>query len=155
MERIASFCVDHTKLKRGMYLSRIDGEVVTYDVRMKEPNKGDYLEPAAMHTIEHLFATFARNSALSKGVVYVGPMGCRTGFYFLTQGLTHEQAIGLVKDCFAFIAQYEGEIPGATEAECGNYREQNLPGARAEAQAMLPILENWDESKIQYEAFLD
>ena len=86
MERIASFCVDHTKLQPGMYLSRQDGangEILTWDIRMKQPNKGSYLSPAAAHTLEHLFATYARNSKYSSGVVYVGPMGCLTGFYLL------------------------------------------------------------------------
>ena len=88
MERIASFCVDHTKLDRGMYLSRQDGDVLTWDIRMKKPNQGDYLTTGAAHTLEHLFATYARNSAVKDGVIYVGPMGCRTGFYLLTRGLT-------------------------------------------------------------------
>ena len=83
MERIASFCVDHTKLDRGMYLSRQDGDVLTWDIRMKKPNQGDYLTTGAAHTLEHLFATYARNSAYKDGVIYVGPMGCRTGFYLL------------------------------------------------------------------------
>ena len=83
MERIASFCVDHTKLDRGMYLSRQDGDVLTWDIRMKKPNQGDYLTTGAAHTLEHLFATYARNSAVKDGVIYVGPMGCRTGFYLL------------------------------------------------------------------------
>ena len=81
MERIASFCVDHTRLERGMYLSRQDGDVLTWDIRMKKPNQGDYLTTAAAHTLEHLFATYARNSAMKDGVIYVGPMCCRTGFY--------------------------------------------------------------------------
>ena len=107
MQRIASFCVDHTKLERGMYLSRRDGDVVTYDIRMKKPNQGDYLAVPAAHTIEHLFATYARNSALGNQVVYVGPMGCRTGFYLLVRdSISHEQALQLVRDSFAFIAIY-------------------------------------------------
>lgn len=83
MDKIASFTVDHNKLKKGMYISRIDGDIVTYDIRMKKPNAGDYLENKELHTIEHLFATFARNSAIKDSVIYVGPMGCRTGFYLL------------------------------------------------------------------------
>lgn len=154
MERIASFCVDHTRLERGMYLSRQDGDIITYDIRMKKPNGGDYLAVPAMHTIEHLFATYARNSQYGSGVVYVGPMGCRTGFYLLTRGLTHQQAIQLVQDSMAFIAAYEGEIPGATEPECGNYREQDLSGAKAEAAAMVPVLDGWTPERLQYTAFL-
>lgn len=154
MEHIASFCVDHTRLERGMYLSRQDGDIITYDIRMKKPNGGDYLAVPAMHTIEHLFATYARNSQYGSGVVYVGPMGCRTGFYLLTRGLTHQQAIQLVQDSMAFIAAYEGEIPGATEPECGNYREQDLSGAKEEAAAMVPVLEGWTPERLQYTAFL-
>lgn len=153
MERIASFCVDHTKLDRGMYISRIDGDVVTYDIRMKKPNGGDYLAVPAAHTIEHLFATYARNSQYGNQVVYVGPMGCRTGFYLLVRDtVSHEQALHLVIDSFAFIAQFEGEIPGASEVECGNYREQDLEGAKAEARAMLPVLEGWSVEKMQYQS---
>ena len=98
--------------------------------------------------------TYARNSRYGSGVVYVGPMGCRTGFYLLTRGLTHQQAIQLVQDSMAFIAAYEGEIPGATEPECGNYREQDLSGAKAEAAAMVPVLEGWTPERLQYTAFL-
>ena len=104
MERIASFCVDHTKLDRGMYLSRQDGDVLTWDIRMKKPNQGDYLTTGAAHTLEHLFATYARNSAVKDGVIYVGPMGCRTGFYLLTRGLTPAQALALTVDSFRFMA---------------------------------------------------
>lgn len=93
MERIASFQVDHRKIDVGMYISRVDGDIVTYDIRMVKPNGGVYLETPSMHTIEHLFATFARNSEFGKGIVYVGPMGCRTGFYLLTRGMSHEAAI--------------------------------------------------------------
>lgn len=152
MERIASFCVDHTRLERGMYLSREDGDVVTYDIRMKKPNGGDYLAVPALHTIEHLFATYARNSAFGPHVIYVGPMGCRTGFYLLTRGLSHAQAIQLVQESFRFMADYAGDIPGASERECGNYREQDLPGANREARAMLPVLEGWTPERLRYEA---
>ena len=155
MERIASFSVDHTRLGRGMYVSRVDGDVVTYDVRMKTPNGGDYLANGALHTIEHLFATYARNSQYAHGVIYVGPMGCRTGFYLLTRGLTHEEAIALCRESFAFIASFEGEIPGATAPECGNYLEHDLAGARAEAAAMIPVLVDWTPARLAYEAFLD
>ena len=150
MERIASFCVDHTKLEPGMYLSRQDGDVMTWDVRMKKPNAGEYLSTGSAHTIEHLGATDARRSAVSDGVIYVGPMGCRTGFYFLTQGMRHEDAIELTRQALRFIAEYEGEIPGATAAECGNYLEQDLPGARAAAARMLPVLAHWQAGDLQY-----
>lgn len=151
MERIASFCVDHTRLDRGMYLSRQDGDVLTWDIRMKKPNHGDYLSTGAAHTLEHLFATYARNSQYKDGVIYVGPMGCRTGFYLLTQGMPHEDAIELTRAALRFIAEYEGEVPGATAAECGNYREQDLPGAKAAAARMLPVLEDWTPADLSYE----
>lgn len=150
MERIASFCVDHTTLCRGMYLSRRDGDVLAWDIRMKRPNQGDYLSTAAAHTLEHLFATYARNSAYQDGVIYVGPMGCRTGFYLLTRGLTPAQALALTVDAFRFMAAFEGPVPGASEAECGNYRDMDLPAARAEAAAMLPVLEALTAEQLRY-----
>ena len=150
MERIASFCVDHTTLKRGVYLSRQDGDVNTWDLRMKEPNKGDYLTTGAMHTLEHLFATYARNSQYGQGVIYVGPMGCRTGFYLLTRGLTDAQVLDLIQKSFAFMEAFEGDIPGASERECGNYRDMDLPAAKAEAAAMLPVLEALTAEDLHY-----
>jgi len=159
MERIASFCVDHTRLDRGMYLSRQDGDVLTWDIRMKKPNHGDYLSTGAAHTLEHLFATYARNSKYKDGVIYVGPMGCRTGFYLLTRGLTPAealsgltpaQALELTVESFRFMAAFEGAVPGASEVECGNYRDMDLPAAKAEAAAMLPVLEALTADKLHY-----
>ena len=153
MERIASFCVDHTKLLPGMYLSRQDGEngeILTWDIRMKQPNKGSYLSPAAAHTLEHLFATYARNSKYSKGFVYVGPMGCLTGCYLLTIGLTPAEALDLTRCALAWMAAFEGDIPGASAVECGNYLMMDSIAARAEASAMLPVLENLDADKLHY-----
>ena len=153
MERIASFCVDHTTLLPGMYLSRQDGpngEILTWDIRMKRPNQGSYLSPAAAHTLEHLFATRARNSRWKDGVMYVGPMGCLTGFYLVTMGLSPSDALALVKDCFAFMASFEGDIPGASAVECGNYLMMDPIAARAEASAMLPVLDALDEHHLHY-----
>lgn len=151
MKRIASFCVNHDKLDKGMYISRTDGDVVTYDIRMKKPNGGDYLLNGAMHTFEHLFATFARNSGVADDVVYVGPMGCRTGFYLLLRDSVGAQAaIDLVKDAFSFIAEYDGEIPGSTRNECGNYLEHDLAGAKASAKDMLSVLQKWNAEMLSY-----
>ncbi|MBE6727981.1 MAG: S-ribosylhomocysteine lyase [Ruminococcaceae bacterium] len=151
MKRIASFSVDHDKLERGMYVSRIDGDVITYDIRMKKPNGGDYLNNGAMHTFEHLFATFARNSAISDKVIYVGPMGCRTGFYLLLRdSVSREQALSLVKESFEFIASFEGEIPGTTRIECGNYLEHDLLGAKQNARDMLDVLADYTPEKMDY-----
>ena len=122
MERIASFCVDHTRLERGMYLSRQDGDVLTWDIRMKKPNQGYYLTTAAAHTLEHLFATYARNSAVKDGVIYVGPMGCRTGFYLLLTGdYESRDIVPLMIEMWEFIRDFEGDVPGASARDCGNY----------------------------------
>lgn len=153
MKKIASFCVNHDLLTPGIYLSRIDGDVVTYDIRMVKPNCPPYLPNGALHTLEHLFATYARNSEYAEHVIYFGPMGCRTGFYFLTSGMTHEQVIELIRACFRWMASYEGEIPGAaTSAECGNYLEHDLPEARRWAASFLPVIADWGEENLTYQA---
>lgn len=152
LKQIASFQVDHRKLTEGMYTSRVDGDVVTYDIRMVRPNQGDYLGYGAIHSFEHLFATYVRSGSQSDQVIYAGPMGCRTGFYFLVRDMTPEAAIALVRETMDFIAGYEGPIPGATEAECGNYREQDLEGARAAARKMIPILRDWTPEQLTYQA---
>ena len=121
MKTIASFTVNHDKLEKGMYVSRIDGDVITYDIRMKKPNGGDYLSNGALHTFEHLFATCARNSAWADQVLYVGP-----------------------------IRDFEGVIPGSRRWECGNYQEHDLPGAKAVAQDMLAVLADWTPEKMRY-----
>ena len=152
MERIASFTVDHDRLEKGMYISRVDGDAVTYDIRMKKPNGGDYLGNGELHTIEHLFATYARNSRYRESVLYVGPMGCRTGFYLLLRDdVTGEEAIGLVKDSFVFIRDFEGVIPGSSRKECGNYREHDLPAAKETARDMLRVLEAWTGEMLSYD----
>lgn len=145
-----SFQIDHTKLPCGMYLSRVDGDIDTYDLRTRRPNREPVMANGAMHTVEHLFATFVRNSADADQVVYFGPMGCRTGFYFLTRGMDRQRAIELTQSAFAFIAAYEGEIPGSTERECGNWRDHNLEGAKKEAQKMVKILESWTVAQLKY-----
>lgn len=151
MKKIASFTVNHDTLEKGMYISRIDGDVVTYDIRMKKPNGGDYLNMSAAHTVEHLFATYARNSQYGDKIVYVGPMGCRTGFYLLTRDtLTHTQAIALVKESMAFVRDFEGEIPGNKKEECGNYLDHDLLGAKEIGGEMYAVLENWTEKDLQY-----
>ena len=152
MKKIASFTVNHDVLKKGMYISRIDGDIVTYDVRMKLPNGGDYLENAAMHTFEHLFATYVRNTKYADNIIYVGPMGCRTGFYLLVRdAISHKDAISLMKETFDFVSKFQGEIPGTKKEECGNYLEHNLEGAKEIAKDMACVLENWTEEKMVYE----
>lgn len=151
MKRIASFTVDHTVLEKGMYISRIDGDVITYDVRMKKPNANDYLPSPAAHTIEHLFATYARNTREQSDIIYVGPMGCRTGFYFLTRdAIPHERAIDIVRESMEFIANFSGEIPGNTARECGNYLEHDLDGAKRVAEDMSAVLSAWKTEDLHY-----
>ena len=156
MDRIASFSIDHVKLEKGMYLSRTDfDDLYTYDVRMKRPNRGDYLSNGASHTFEHLFATYVRNTPLGDKVVYVGPMGCMTGCYFLTKGMDHQDAINLTREAMAFIRDFEGEIPGAKEEECGNYQLHDLDDAKAIAVDMLDVLKDWTVDDLQYKYYLD
>ena len=151
MKKILSFTINHDTLERGLYVSRIDGDVITYDIRMKKPNGGDYLENPAMHTIEHIFATYARNSAYSDSVVYFGPMGCRTGFYLLMRDtVSKESVLKLAIEAFAFIADFTGEIPGNKREECGNYLEHDLTGAKAEAKEMLKVLKTKTVKDMEY-----
>jgi S-ribosylhomocysteine lyase len=150
LQRIKSFQVDHTKLDRGMYISRIDGDIITYDIRMKKPNSETVLENAALHTIEHIFATYVRSGESSGNIVYFGPMGCRTGFYLITRGLPDADAIRLTREAYGFIAGFDGEIPGAKLEECGNYLEHDLTGARAEAAAFLKVMEKVTEKSLVY-----
>ena len=159
MEKIPSFTIDHIRLERGIYVSRQDnvgGEVVTtFDVRMKEPNREPVLSPSAIHTIEHLAATFLRNHPVwADRIIYWGPMGCLTGNYLIVKGdLTSADILPLVKETFAFVASYEGEVPGATARDCGNYLLMNLPEARWEARKYLAeILENITDDNLNYPA---
>ena len=151
MNKIESFKINHDILQRGIYVSRIDGDVVTLDIRVKKPNGGDYLKTDAMHTIEHIFATYVRNSEYSESVIYFGPMGCRTGFYLLMRDdVSKEDVISLIKSAFLFIADFEGEIPGNSKVECGNYLEHDLAGAKAEAALMVEVLNGWKPSDMKY-----
>ena len=145
MERIASFSVDHLLLEPGVYVSRIDRDpataavVTTFDLRLTTPNKEPVMNTAECHTIEHLGATFLRNHAeWSSRIVYFGPMGCRTGFYLVVFGeVTSEEILPLVRELFEFVADFEGDVPGAAPEECGNYLDQNLPHGKL-ACAPLP-----------------
>lgn len=143
LQKIASFTIDHDVLVPGMYVSRVDGDDITYDLRLKTPNQGDYLAQGALHTLEHLVATYVRSSEWSDRVVYFGPMGCRTGFYLiLRNAVSRADALRLTTDAFAFAAAFEGEIPGAKKRECGNYLEHDLPGAKVEAAAYVQVLKD-------------
>ena len=151
MKRITSFCVDHDKIKKGIYISRIDGDITTYDLRTRIPNAGDYMDNVTMHSVEHMFATYVRNSAIGDRVIYFGPMGCRTGFYLLLRDtVSKEDALQLTQDAFAFIASFEGKIPGCEKRECGNYLEHDLAAAKKEAGAMQEVLADWTLADFVY-----
>ena len=152
MENITSFCIDHDLLGKGLYVSRIDDDIITYDMRMVVPNAGSYLENAGLHTFEHLLATYVRNTPVSKAIIYVGPMGCRTGFYFLTRDTLSKQAvISLLQEAMRFIAAFEGEIPGAQlSRECGNYLDHALDKARVYAKDYLEVIKEWTPAKMEY-----
>lgn len=151
MQKIASFTIDHTILPKGMYLSRVDANAVTYDIRFRRPNLESVMENGAIHTLEHLFATYVRNSDVSDKIIYFGPMGCRTGFYFITTDtLPKAEAIELTKKALRFCADFEGEVPGVSAEECGNYLDHDLFGARKESALMCEVLENWSEEKLTY-----
>lgn len=143
MKKIASFTIDHTILPKGMYVSRVDGDVTTYDIRMRRPNVEEVLTNGSIHTIEHLFATYVRNSSFTDNIIYFGPMGCRTGCYFLTRGMDGQDVINLTREAFQFIASYEGEIPGVSAVECGNYRDHDLVQAKIDAADMVKVLEGY------------
>lgn len=156
MDKIASFTIDHLRLKRGIYVSRVDkvgGEVLTsFDIRMKEPYREPVLGSAEIHTIEHLAATYLRNSTWKDKIIYWGPMGCMTGNYLILAGeYTSKTIAPLITELFEFIATFEGEIPGATAIECGNYYNNNLPIARYEAKKYLEeILYNLTADNLNY-----
>ena len=152
MNKIESFKVNHLTLDRGIYLSRVDGDVDTFDLRFVKPNTPPYLPSPVMHTIEHLFATYARNSKYSDNVIYFGPMGCRTGFYFLTRGIDRATSVGLIKDIVKEIKDFEGEIPGNSAIECGNYKEHDLQGAKKALAEYYDVIRDLTEKDIFYKA---
>ena len=150
MNKIASFSVDHDIIEPGIYVSRIDGDIVTYDMRTRKPNMGDYMDNLTMHSVEHMFATYIRNSEISESVIYFGPMGCQTGFYLLVRNESNERVLAVVKDVLKRIIEHEGEIFGNKREECGNYRNLNLDAARLECKRYLNCL-NSREVTFRYE----
>lgn len=156
MEKIASFTIDHIRLQPGVYVSRKDRigteTVTTFDLRLTSPNDEPVMNTAEVHTIEHLAATYLRNDPKwSDKVIYFGPMGCRTGFYLLLAGnLTSRQVLPLVQDCFRFVADFSGEVPGASARDCGNYLDMNLSMAKYWGKRYANLLENIDDSRLVY-----
>ena len=152
MERIASFTVDHTVLVPGLYLSRRDGTTVTFDLRFKKPNTGDLLSNAELHSVEHVIATLLRNSPQKDAVIYFGPMGCQTGFYFLFDGekLSNANAVRLLQRVFTAAAKFDGAMPGASARECGNYRNLDVELARRCCAYYEDVIADWSEEKLVY-----
>ena len=156
MEKITSFTIDHIRLQPGLYVSRKDKvgaeTVTTFDLRLTSPNEEPVMNTAEMHTMEHLAATYLRNEPVWKEkVLYFGPMGCRTGFYLLLAGdLESEDVLNLVKDCFCFIRDFRGEVPGASAKDCGNYLDMNLPMANYWGAKYAALLENITDDRLVY-----
>ncbi|MCL2487657.1 MAG: S-ribosylhomocysteine lyase [Oscillospiraceae bacterium] len=134
MEKIESFKIDHTKLQPGFYLSRTDGDIFTYDMRVKKPNTAPLLSNSELHSFEHMFATIIRNSEIKNDVIYFGPMGCQTGFYLLVRGAAHDRVIAAVGKALSDILAYQGEVFGRSAVECGNYMNLSLESAKRVAR---------------------
>ena len=149
VRRISSFSVDHDFIDEGIYVSRIDGDITTYDMRTRKPNMGDYMDNVTMHSVEHMFATYIRNSKIGGDVIYFGPMGCRTGFYLLVRNAHNNAVLNEVKAVLSKIAFEATEMFGASRVECGNYLELSLDSAKIEAKRYLDIL-NSREQKFAY-----
>ena len=140
VNKIASFTVDHDLLTEGIYVSRIDGDITTYDLRTRIPNSGDYMDNLTMHSVEHMFATYVRASEIGERVIYFGPMGCQTGFYLLVRNADDREVLDTVIAVLKRIVAHEGEMFGAVRRECGNYRNLDLPAAKLEAERYLAVL---------------
>ena len=148
MKRITSFTVDHDYITPGIYISRTDGDVTTFDLRTRKPNCDDYMDNITMHSVEHMFATFIRNSEISESVIYFGPMGCQTGFYLLTRDVPADKVLSVVMKVLSDILDYEGEVFGASRKECGNYRCLDLASAKSECKRYLEALKSSENSFI-------
>ena len=137
IDKIASFTVDHDLLTEGIYVSRIDGDITTYDLRTRVPNAGDYMDNLTMHSVEHMFATYVRSSEISDRVIYFGPMGCQTGFYLLVRNADNDETLSVVKAVLRRIIDHDGEMFGAVKKECGNYKNLDLASAKRERKLCL------------------
>lgn len=152
MKTIPSFQIDHNILTKGIYISRIDDDITTYDIRMREPNRETVMTNAAMHTIEHIFATYVRNTEFGDNIIYFGPMGCRTGFYLLLAGdYESKDIVPLMIELYEFIRDFKDEVPGASPKDCGNYLDMNLGMANYLAARFLDnVLYKIDETRLVY-----
>ena len=153
MKTIQSFTVDHDFIDEGIYISRIDGDVTTYDMRTRRPNNGDYMDNLTMHSLEHMFATYIRNSDIGESIIYFGPMGCRTGFYLLVRDAKDEVVLASVIKVLEDIVAHDGKMFGATRKQCGNYRGLSLAAAKTEAARFLAVLKG-KKTDFKYKAVL-
>ncbi len=146
MDKIKSFQIDHNKLTEGIYISRTDGDIVTYDLRTRKPNAGEYMDNVTMHTVEHMFATYVRNSLIGDHIIYFGPMGCQTGFYLLVKNESPQKVLEVTKEVLNKIINHQGEVFGASAIECGNYKNLDLSAAKKECRRYLDVLlsKEWD-----------
>lgn len=151
IQRITSFSVDHDRLTPGIYISREDGDVTTYDLRTRTPNAGSYMDTRTAHSVEHMFATYIRNSDYAQHILYFGPMGCRTGFYLLVRDLAPQTVLALVRETLARVVAHTGPVFGATRKECGNYLDLDLGDAQRECAAYLDVLNQKKEITFRYE----
>lgn len=142
-DKIESFKIDHNKLCPGIYVSRTDGDIVTYDLRTRKPNMGDYMDNITMHSVEHMIATYIRSSSMANDIIYFGPMGCRTGFYLLVRNADNEKVLSVLKETLRKVIDHEGEVFGASAIECGNYRELDITSAKKECRKYLDILNGY------------
>lgn len=150
IQRIKSFEIDHTILDPGFYISRVDGDITTFDLRTRKPNTDSLITPSTMHTLEHMFATFIRNSPIADDVVYFGPMGCQTGFYLLTRNRSPKEVFDQTIVVLEKILAYEGPVFGCSAVECGNYRTLNLQNAKDECGPYLEVLKNITDFSFTY-----
>ena len=145
INKIASFTVDHDLLVEGIYVSRIDGDVTTYDLRTRVPNSGDYMDNLTMHSVEHMIATYVRSSSIGDRVIYFGPMGCQTGFYLLVRNADNAEVLAVLKEVLRKVTNHDGEMFGAVRRECGNYKNLSLDAAKRECERYLSVLEEREQ----------
>lgn len=150
MKKITSFTVDHDYIVPGLYISRIDGDITTYDLRTRRPNCDDLMDHSTMHTAEHMLATYIRNSRLADSIIYFGPMGCQTGFYLLVRNAEHADVIDVLKTALAQVVEHTGPVFGASRKECGNFVTLNLKKAQDECARYLDVIKSWTPEDMAY-----
>lgn len=150
VKKIESFKADHDKIEPGIYISRTDGDLITYDLRTRKPNGGSYMDNITMHTVEHMFATYVRSSEIGENVIYFGPMGCQTGFYLIVNNTDPQKVLEVVKSVLTQIINHKGEVFGAKRKECGNYKNLALEPCIDECRRYLQALDSKREVDFKY-----